>query len=172
MSTLYYFISFCIICKDYNFTNPQLLKLLNYSTFKFSTTINFKFSKQIILINYISLNKLSNLLASGVLYKFSLQPFKEVIFSYYQIVIAFTFKQLYNIYTNAIKERGSLYRKQSFFLLLLVLILAYFTRVIILANVIIRTLLVIFARYFYKSGFSAKITSFIMQLLYNFCSLS
>jgi len=42
------------------------------------------------------------------------------------------------------------------------LMLAHFIRVIILANVIIRTLLVIFACYSYKGNFSAGITSFII----------
>jgi len=43
-----------------------------------------------------------------------------------------------------------------------VLVITHFTRVTILANVIIKTLLVIFAYYSYKGNFPAKITSFII----------
>ena len=155
MPTLYYFISFSIICKDYNLINSQLLKLLNYKTFKFSITIDFKFSKQTILTNHFSLNKLCNLLASRILYKFSFQLFKEVILSYYQIIIAFAFGQLYNVYADIVKKRSSFYKKQGFFLSLLVLILIYFIRIAILANIIIRTLLIIFIYQPYKSSLPA-----------------
>ena len=172
MSILYYSISFNIICKDYNLTNPQLLKLLNYKTFKFSTTIDFKFSKQTILANYFNLNKLCNLLASRIFYKFSFQPFKEVILSYYQIVIAFIFGQFYNVYANIVKQRSSFYKKQGFFLSLLVLMLIYFARIVILANIIIRTFLVIFIYQPCKSNLLARIASFVMQLFYNLYSLS
>ena len=159
---LYYSISFSIICKDYNLINPQLLKLLNYKTFKFSTTIDLKFSKQTMPANYFNLNKLYNLLASRIFYKFSFQLFREVILSYYQIVIAFAFGQFHNVYANAIKQKSSFYKKQGFFLLLLVLILTHLTRIVILANIIIKTFLVIFAYQPCKSSLLARIASFVM----------
>ena len=159
---LYYFISFSIVYKDYNLINPQLLKLFDYRTFEFSIAINFKFSKQTMPADYFSLNKLCNLLANRIFYKFSFQLFREVIFSYYQIIITFAFEQFYNIYANIVKQRSSFCKKQGFFLLLLILILIYFIRIVILADIIVGTFLVIFAYQPCKSSLLARIASFVI----------